>query len=113
MMVSILLLFINKNLLKNNDLSNLIKTEWREIVAARNLISHEYFGLNYSELFDIVTQDVPKFHEEILIVAHAIKNTPLFKQAIEETEKDLIHIGRKDSVSYSKNLQKDLYSDQQ
>lgn len=33
---------------------------WQEIIGLRNVISHQYDGLDYRQLWSIVMQDVPK-----------------------------------------------------
>ena len=35
--------------------------EWREIVRLRNLLVHEYFGIDAKIVWDIIENDIPEF----------------------------------------------------
>jgi len=38
---------------------------WRELKALRNVIVHEYFGINYSIIWEVLTKRIPILHEQI------------------------------------------------
>ena len=38
---------------------------WREIVAMRNIIVHEYFGVMDERIWDVIKRDIPKLKEQI------------------------------------------------
>ena|SRR3990172_12338374 len=97
------------NFLKDENLHHLAGPTWREVVDFRNVISHEYFGLNYEEIFDIVTNDLSIFGKEVFDVVKKIKDSENFKLAISETKNDFVKIGRNQSVRYLKNLEQQLY----
>ncbi len=42
--------------------------EWKKVNAFRNLIAHDYFGIDEEEVWDIVTFHMPKLKEKILQV---------------------------------------------
>lgn len=44
---------------KNEDIP------WKKIVGLRNVITHEYFGVNLERVWNIVKNDLPKFKEQI------------------------------------------------
>ena len=38
---------------------------WPEIVALRNILVHEYFGLNMHQVWTMIQKDLPKLEEQI------------------------------------------------
>ncbi len=44
---------------------------WREIKDFRNLVTHNYFGIDADEIWDIITNHLPKLKTDILVI---IKN---------------------------------------
>ena len=47
------------NILRNQDLKNYVLSKWRDIVDFRNVVAHEYFGISYDEVFNIVKYNIP------------------------------------------------------
>ena len=39
--------------------------EWRTIIGLRNLLVHEYFGIDEEVVWGIIKKDVPKLQEEV------------------------------------------------
>lgn len=97
------------NILKSQDLQHLVNPKWRRVVDFRNIISHEYFGLNYEDIFEIIEKDLPIFTQEILDIATKIKDSENFKLALSGAQNDLKKIGRKASLQYLESLQRSLY----
>lgn len=97
------------NILKCAELKHLINPTWRKVVDFRNVISHEYFGLNYEDIFEIIKTDLPVFVEEIFDLAIKFKNSDDFKLALAGAQRDLQKIGRKQSVEYLEQLELMLY----
>ena len=48
--------------------------EWRETADLRNKIIHDYSGLDYVLLWEIIHLNIPSFKQKILQVIAAIKN---------------------------------------
>jgi len=94
---------------KSPGLKHLTNPGWRQIVDFRNIISHEYFGLNYEDIFEIIEKHLPIFTQEILDVAAKLKDSEDFKLALSGAQNDLKKIGRKESLRYLASLQHSLY----
>jgi len=96
------------NLLKSTTLQHLVNPKWRKVVDFRNVISHEYFGLNYEDIFDIIKNHLSQFIQEILNVAAVVKDSDDFKLALFGAQEDLKKIGRIKSVIFLEELQNTL-----
>lgn len=45
--------------------SNYSDTQWRKIIAARNILAHFYFGVDLNTVWNIVKKDLPQFKEQV------------------------------------------------
>ncbi len=57
----------------SNHISTELKTsypeiEWAQIIGMRNVLAHEYFGIDTSVVWDIIKKDIPILKEKILLV---------------------------------------------
>lgn len=41
---------------------------WEEMYRLRNRISHEYFGIDYEIIWDIISRHLPKNHKDIKVI---------------------------------------------
>lgn len=56
-----------------------LKTEypdinWRDLKDLRNLLIHEYFGINLEIIWNIIANDIPTFKNNIIRVSNYIKD---------------------------------------
>ena len=54
----------------SNNISKELKDKypnvpWREIKALRNIMAHEYFGLNFNTIWNVLTTKIPLLHKQI------------------------------------------------
>ena len=47
--------------------------EWVQIVGLRNVLAHEYFGVDASLVWEIIKEDIPELKEKIKRVASSIE----------------------------------------
>ncbi len=80
--------------------SELLSKDFRIIVDFRNLIVHEYFGIDADEIWDIVKNELTLFEKEIL---------KLFYNANEEKIKQVLRANKKElrgaSLEYIQKLE--------
>ncbi len=41
------------------------EVQWPQIIALRNILVHEYFGLNMHQVWTMAQKDVPKLEEQV------------------------------------------------
>ena len=44
------------------------KIPWKKMYGLRNLISHEYFGVDYEMIWEIITSDLPQNIKDIDVI---------------------------------------------
>lgn len=47
------------------------KTDWNRIKDFRNLVAHDYFGIDAEEVWQIITNDLTKLEKDILTIFKA------------------------------------------
>jgi uncharacterized protein with HEPN domain len=50
------------------------EVEWRTIAAFRNVAVHDYLGIDLSQIWDIVADDLPKLDQQIASILHEVDN---------------------------------------
>ena len=73
----------SKHLIK----SDILNREYQKVVDFRNIISHEYFGINAEEVWDIIHNDLLNFEKVILNLVNNLEQS-LKEELIETFIKD-------------------------
>jgi uncharacterized protein with HEPN domain len=60
------------NHLSNSITSKYQDVEWKQIVGLRNVLVHEYFGVDVNVVWDVIQYDLPHFKTSVLIIQEAI-----------------------------------------
>ena len=42
--------------------------EWKQIKSTRNIIAHEYFGIDYDIIWNIASYKLPRFKEQVHLI---------------------------------------------
>ena len=95
-----------KQILENKKLQT--KPEWRDIVDFRNIVAHEYFGINVKEVFDIVKNEIPLLEKDFIALIKHHEDQEKLTKAFAGIKKDLISIKRIDSINYLEKIERSL-----
>ena len=83
--------------------SELFDNSYRVIVDFRNLIVHEYFGIDADEIWDIVTNELIVFEKDVLEVVKDYQDKALLLKVIGHAKDDLRYKGR--TVEFLRHLE--------
>lgn len=56
------------NAISKETQSRYPQVEWRKTVAMRNIVVHEYFGIDYTIVWQTITQDLPILKEQLTTI---------------------------------------------
>ena len=62
------------NNLEGEYMNNNPHVEWDKIIAMRNIIIHEYFGIDMNLVWDTIKEDLPVLKKQIKILVGAISS---------------------------------------
>jgi uncharacterized protein with HEPN domain len=95
-------------ILQVKKITSFIKPSWRDIVDFRNIVIHEYFGLNFDEIYKIIKKEIPTLEKEVIILIKNLWQEKSMQQALDDTLKELKFMCRNTSFKYLENLKKNL-----
>jgi uncharacterized protein with HEPN domain len=98
-------------LFMNEPSLELVKeSSWQTVIAFRNIIVHEYFGVDYNAVLKIAQHNVPALRKNFEKVCFELKDYPRMREVIEDAKTDLIKAWEKESAEYLQKFHKKLYS---
>ena len=53
--------------------NNTLNIEWRELIGLRNILVHEYFGVDLSIIWQIINIDLPELKDKIILIIHNLQ----------------------------------------
>jgi len=80
-----------------------IESEYRIVVDFRNVIVHEYFGINADEIWDILQNELPPFRDAIMQKIQQL-NPKILREIID----DLLDSEREETVRFLVRLKRQL-----
>jgi len=96
-----------KNLLATDFLEKQDQA-WKDIIAFRNLVVHEYFSLDPEIIFRIVSDEIEKLEKDVLRFIKQVENKTYLMQALSDTKKVLSKMNRNNEIIYLENIEKNL-----
>lgn len=99
-----------KHILNDQNVTQHINPEWRVIVDFRNVIAHHYFGVEFEEIYRVLTIDVPIFEQEFMRFVEKIRHTPAFKEVIAAAKTELAVRKKAYLLEYLEKLQRECQS---
>ena len=97
-----------KHIFRSEKFKNFIKPAWKIIIAFRNVIAHDYFGLDVEEIFKITKEEINIFEREFLDFLIKIKNNNILREGILQTINELKNLGKIDTKQYLLKVSKKL-----
>jgi len=89
------------SLIKNNFLAN---KEYRKIVDFRNILAHEYFGIDEEEVWDVITYKLDNLHQNLIQLT--IENKISLNKAIDYAKKE--YKQNQNTLNFLTKLEKQL-----
>lgn len=96
-----------KHILRSPNFSHFAEKNWRSMVDFRNYVTHEYFGINYHELFYVIKFELSIFENEFIRFMKII-DKKLLSEAFSSTKKELVPLKRRKTIAYLVAIQKSL-----
>lgn len=81
---------INHVLANSDTLPDQLIKKWRHVVNFRNMLVHEYFGINQTRVYDIVFVEVPILHDEVFALPKNVVDKSLLKIVLQDALADAV-----------------------
>jgi uncharacterized protein with HEPN domain len=91
-------------LVDDSELAHVQDKSWRGAIALRNILVHEYFGIDVHEVFFIGIKKVPELKKSLINVCKGLQAESLVL-SIKKTKNDLIQGRQLESAQYLQSLE--------
>ena len=95
-----------KYLLADEKFKHHLPLQWRKIVDFRNIVAHEYFGIDLDIVYEVVTKKVPELEKNIFELLQNFKEDKNLIIAISHAKKELQKMNRPKSLAYLTEIEK-------
>lgn len=99
-----------KHVLKSDKYAKHAEKNWRKIVDFRNIVAHEYFGIDLDIVFEVAYERIPILEEEVLDLIFKVGVSEDLYLAVEDAKGVLSKMKRQESLIYLQDLEKQLRS---
>lgn len=95
-----------RHIMESEKFGKHVNREWRKIVNFRNLVAHEYFGIDFDIVFDVLTNKLCSFEGEVFSLIAHFSSCKELKKALIDSQMELERFGRIESMLYLRDLEK-------
>jgi len=82
--------------------------EWKQIIAFRNIVVHQYFSVDPDITFEIVTKEIPLLEENVLRLVKMPQDKTRAFMVISDLKTVFQKIGRHETIAYLIELEDSL-----
>jgi uncharacterized protein with HEPN domain len=97
-----------KHVLNYQKFQDLINPEWKLIVDFRNVLTHEYFGIDFDIAFDVVFHDIDILESELLALVKKLKDKDAVLHVVTRVKQDLKKSHQTESLLNLEALEKQI-----
>ena len=94
-----------KHILKDEKFAKNAKIDWRRVVDFRNIVVHEYFGIDLGIVVDVIKNKIPMLKKDLMDACLRFGNKEVLLDAISGAKQEMLKMNRQDAVDFLCNLE--------